>query len=51
MSDDKNKEPLEERLKSIIRKKSDENSALKHLLERLIENDENENKSEQNKQK
>jgi len=51
MNNDKYKEPLEEQLESIIRKKSDENAALKSLLEKLKENDKNENISNKNKKK
>lgn len=47
MKNDKNKEPLEERLESIIRKRSEESSALKHLLEGLTENSQNESKKNQ----
>ena len=35
MNDELNKEPLEEQLEKIIRKKSDENLALKNLLQKL----------------
>ena len=51
MNEDKTNEPLEEHLQKIIRKKSDENAALKSLLEKLKENDKNENISDQNKKK
>ena len=48
MSEKKNKTSLEERLEEIYRKKSDENEALKKLLNNLEESDE-EKKNAHNK--
>ena len=39
MSEELEKEPIEEQLESIIKKKTDENAALQALLEKLEENE------------
>jgi hypothetical protein len=42
MKNSEEKDPLEEQLKNIIRKKSEENEALNKLLRKLKDNPENE---------